>query len=245
MPLRDHFHEPLSRRRQWGSCLHAWACMTVAQLNLRVLPKRYRASPRIQTGAFIEPDYALSEDDEAGRVIWMPPPAWVAVPAQFAGQDCFEVLVHDDQRARQVVSVIEFVTPMHKESPRGRHSFAVRCAGHLQDRASLVLVDIVTKPAGNSFAELLDVLGLSDAPFPRETGTFAVACRTTKPLTPPPHHRKPASEAADGWRLEVWPEHLALASPLPTSPLWLADDLAVPLELEETYEEACRALRIA
>ena len=27
-------------------------------------------------------------------------------------------------------------------------------------------------------------------------------------------------------------------------PVWLADDLAVPLELETTYEETCRVLRI-
>jgi hypothetical protein len=31
---------------------------------------------------------------------------------------------------------------------------------------------------------------------------------------------------------------------LPTLPIWLQDDLAVSLELEASYEEACRALRI-
>jgi hypothetical protein len=31
---------------------------------------------------------------------------------------------------------------------------------------------------------------------------------------------------------------------LPTLPLWLADDFAVPLELEASYEDTCRALRI-
>jgi hypothetical protein len=33
--------------------------------------------------------------------------------------------------------------------------------------------------------------------------------------------------------------------PLPTLPLWLADDLAVPLELEASDEVTCRVLRIA
>jgi hypothetical protein len=37
---------------------------------------------------------------------------------------------------------------------------------------------------------------------------------------------------------------LALGQPLPTLPLWLADDLAIPLELEPSYEETCRVLRI-
>lgn len=37
---------------------------------------------------------------------------------------------------------------------------------------------------------------------------------------------------------------LMLGQPLPTLPLWLADNLAVPLELEPSYEETCHVLRI-
>ena len=46
------------------------------------------------------------------------------------------------------------------------------------------------------------------------------------------------------WRLEAWTHALAIGQPLPTLPLWLADNLAVPLELEPSYEETCRILRI-
>ena len=38
---------------------------------------------------------------------------------------------------------------------------------------------------------------------------------------------------------------LALGQPLPTLPLWLADDFAVPLELEASYAETCRIFRLA
>jgi hypothetical protein len=38
---------------------------------------------------------------------------------------------------------------------------------------------------------------------------------------------------------------LEVGRPLPTLPLWLADDRAVPLDLEGTYEETCRVLRIS
>jgi hypothetical protein len=31
---------------------------------------------------------------------------------------------------------------------------------------------------------------------------------------------------------------------LPTLPVWLRDDLAVSLDLEASYEETCRTLRI-
>jgi hypothetical protein len=37
---------------------------------------------------------------------------------------------------------------------------------------------------------------------------------------------------------------LELGQPLPTLPLWLAENFAVPLELEMSYEETCRTLRI-
>ena len=59
---------------------------------------------------------------------------------------------------------------------------------------------------------------------------YAAACRVTK------HD--------DKWQLETWAHPLTLGQRLPTLPLWLADNLAIPLELEETYEETCKALRI-
>jgi hypothetical protein len=42
----------------------------------------------------------------------------------------------------------------------------------------------------------------------------------------------------------TWAHALAVGQALPTLPLWLADNLAVPLELEASYEETCRILRI-
>ena len=45
--------------------------------------------------------------------------------------------------------------------------------------------------------------------------------------------------------MEAWAHPLELGRPLPTLPLWLAENLAVPLELEPSYEETCRILRIA
>jgi hypothetical protein len=50
--------------------------------------------------------------------------------------------------------------------------------------------------------------------------------------------------ADDSWRLQTWAHPLAVGQPMPTLPLWLADNLAVPLELEASYEETCRFLRI-
>jgi hypothetical protein len=41
----------------------------------------------------------------------------------------------------------------------------------------------------------------------------------------------------------VWPQVLHIGATLPTLPPWLHEDLAVPLELESTYEETCGDLR--
>ena len=46
------------------------------------------------------------------------------------------------------------------------------------------------------------------------------------------------------WRLETWEHELANRPVLPTLPLWLPNELMIPLELEFTYEETCRSLRI-
>ena len=44
--------------------------------------------------------------------------------------------------------------------------------------------------------------------------------------------------------VDVWPVACALGQPLPTMPLYLRDDLCVPLELEKTYAESCRKRRL-
>jgi hypothetical protein len=79
--------------------------------------------------------------------------------------------------------------------------------------------------------ELLQPIGQADPSLgPEPPPLYAVACR----------HRK----QGDAWLLEAWAQALALGQPLPTLPLWLAENFAVPLELEACYEETCRVLRI-
>src|SRR5690349_19233875 len=64
------------------------------------------------------------------------------------------------------------------------------------------------------------------------------AGRVTSFVLPPVHAAAcRAAKSGDAWQLETWAEPLALGQPLPTRPLWLADDFAVPLELEDCYEE--------
>ena len=89
-----------------------------------------------------------------------------------------------------------------------------------------------SRPAtSNLYGDLLDLLGQADPSLAEEPSPlYAVACRWAR--------------RGDAWLLETWTHPLALGRPLPTLPLWLAEDLAVPLELEASYEETCRILRI-
>jgi hypothetical protein len=77
---------------------------------------------------------------------------------------------------------------------------------------------------------LLELIGQGDPALAPEA-VYAAACRWRR--------------EGDTPRLEMWAHALGLGQPLPTLPLWLADGLAVPLELEASYEETCRILRIA
>jgi hypothetical protein len=45
--------------------------------------------------------------------------------------------------------------------------------------------------------------------------------------------------------VETWFYPMILGQPLPALPIWLDIDLRVMLELEASYEEACRLLHIA
>ena len=93
------------------------------------------------------------------------------------------------------------------------------------------IVDLVTTRTPNLYRDLLEQLGQADPTLGDEPPpTYAASCRWARP--------------DDAWVLETWAHPLAVRRPLPTLPLWLAADRAVPLELERSYEETCRILRI-
>jgi len=44
--------------------------------------------------------------------------------------------------------------------------------------------------------------------------------------------------------VDLWPATLALDQPLPTLPLFLGEQLCLPVDLETTYTEACGRLKL-
>jgi hypothetical protein len=244
MPLRDHFRPPLDDLRHWEGFHATWPVMIVALLR-RQLPRRYFAEPRVHSGASAEIDVATFEDegqrvavagagnDNGGiaTAVWAPPRPTLAVVTDLPAQDVYEVRVYDEKRHCRLVAAVEIVSPANKDRPEHRRAFVAKCAGLLRERVSVVILDVVTTRTPNLYGELLDLIGQSDpALIPEPPSLYATACRMTK--------------RENEWMLETWAQPLGLGRPLPTVPLWLADDLAVPLELEESYEQSCGILNI-
>jgi hypothetical protein len=243
MPLRDHFRPPLDDIASWEALHGAWPAMIVMAQN-RKLPPRYVAAPRVHLGAYMEIDLSADDKDRPasfGRTTggggvatatWAPPRPTFDVATDLPDQDAYEVRVYDTKRRRRLVAAVEIVSPANKDRPENRRAFVSKCAALLQERVSVAIVDLVTTRQFNLYGDLLDLIGQTDpALAPEPPSMYAAACRRTHP--------------GESWRFQTWNHALALGQPLPTLPLWLADDFAVPLELEESYEETCRILRLA
>jgi Protein of unknown function (DUF4058) len=241
VPLIDHFHSPGLELCPWESFHSMWISNLVRALNVS-LPRRYRALPDVHLGTQVQVDVATVESEQpspsgtrttngVATAVWAPARPTQSFTVDFAARDTFELRVHDAQRSQRIVAALELVSPANKDRPASRRDFAIKCASYLQQRVSLVVVDIVTERRDDLYAELLDLLDLSRGlAWASEPPVYAVACRTTR--------------IGDAWQMETWPETLTVGAPLPRMPLWLADDLAVPLDLEASYEETVRSLRL-
>src|SRR5262245_38548054 len=149
MPLLDHFHAPLKKRRYWASFHHAWATLMAQQLNRDVLPRQYVAEPHIKLGVEIESDLGTFEDDRdeggeaaaGGAAVYAPPRPPLTLPLDFAGIDVFEVQVRDEDSPGDVVGVIELVSPANQDRPSHRQAFTVKCASYLQSGVAVIVVD--------------------------------------------------------------------------------------------------------
>jgi hypothetical protein len=241
MPLFDHFHPPLHGPRRWEGFHHSWAASIARQLNQDVLPADYFAESEISVGPEMEIDVATMQQlspatvvaaPEHTAAVWAPSEPLFSIEADFSRLDTYEIRVYQDLGGAELRGAIELVSPGNKDRAGSRLTFAAKCAGYLQHGIGVVIVDVVTSRSANLHAQIVDMLNIKTRRdvWRSATDLYAVSYR---PVTV---RRTP--------RVEVWPEPLELAKELPTLPLWLRLDLSVPLPLEESYQDACRSLRI-
>jgi hypothetical protein len=255
MPLLDHFHPPVSLRKGWRGFHHEWASSIVRRLNGQVLPKRFDSEAEVHAGMEVAigvatfeeeaPSATFSPNGNDGGVAtatetYAPPAPPITGLVSFAEPDLFEIRVYKDEGGMRLVAAIELVSESNKDRPAARRTFVTKCASYLASGVSVVVIDVVTSRSASLHSELVELLQLpASFDWQSPTDLSAVAYRTVQGTT------KPGLAVADGRvRLDVWPFPLAVGTGLPTVPLWLTADLAVPLELELTYATACQALRL-
>jgi hypothetical protein len=241
MPLRDHSRPPLRNRPRYKNLNAAWATYLSKGLNHGGLPPGNRAYPEVSLGIGLEADVATygregrgAATDGNGAVataVWAPPRPPLVVPVNFSDLEVIEIQVIDEEGDGRLVVVVELVSPANKDSPSHRSAFAAKCAAYLQQSVSVLVADIVAERRTNLHRPLMEALQVGEAAAGIVTSdVYAVAYRIVK--------------AGERTQLEAWPTALAVGEALPKVPLWLRDDLAVPLDLEASYGEACASMGI-
>ena len=129
----------------------------------------------------------------------------------------------------RLAAVVELVSPRNKDRAKAREAFAAKCADYLRRGCGLVVVDAVTTRRADLHADLLAAVGAEPTaivPGPLSAVSYRSLGRESE------------------GRLEAWPAALEVGKPLPTVPLWLGGEVAVPLDLEASHTAACTDLRI-
>ena len=236
MPLRDHFHPPLSTLRHWESFHAAWATEIMRTFNRGVLPEGCFAEAQVHIGSQVEIDIAAFEQAPANgdgggvaTATWAPPATKLVIPAVFP--DVIELQILRDFGGATLVAAIELVSPGNKDRPETRQAFVAKCASYLQQGIGLVVVDVVTERQTNLHNELVRCL--------QQPAQFELPATTLLYTTAYQPQR-----TEEGDQIKLWLEQVKLGQPLPTMPLALRGVGFVPVDLEGTYRRTCEDSRL-
>lgn len=242
MPLRDHFRPPLDDVHSWDELHGGWPMMIVQGLT-EVLPEPYFAAPGVHLGTLYEVDIgtyrrpvaeaADLDSSKGGAAIatYSPPKPTLTSEPQLPNQDVYEVRIYDSRRNRHLVAAIEIVSPSNKDRSENRATFIAKAATLLKNNICVSIVDVVSTFDFNLYAELMSFLNDVDPALGSEPSPMYAATLRMR--------------YEDGRRkMDHWYHRLAIGEPLPTLPIWLTETRAISLNLESSYQETCRALRI-
>jgi len=127
-------------------------------------------------------------------------------------------------RAGNLVAVIELISPRNKDRPETRRSTTDRLLGYLTHGIHVLFVDVHPRPLEFSFAD--DLAALVQFPSPPCPAPCAVSYRVGGPVP------------EGGLYLAAWQRPQAIGAALPTLPLPLTREVAVDIDLEQTYARA-------
>jgi hypothetical protein len=225
MPLHDW-----SGDRGWDSLHLIWQAQLLDWIQPR-LPAGYRA--------YVGAVPALTVDTPNGRpdfgVRNWPPPATAPAPtpdgaiepdAEEAATLTLDPLraIHIDAHGR-LVAAVEIVSPRNKDRPEARERYTARYLGYVYNAVHLMLVDVLPRPVGFSFADALAAgLGFNQPPCPVP---FALSYRG-------------GESVPEGTMIARWVRPFQIGGPLPVIPLALNLQEEVQIDLEHTYRAAAR-----
>ena len=122
------------------------------------------------------------------------------------------------------------MSPASKDRPDSRQLFVAKCFHLLRQDVCVSIVDLVNVRRFNRYAELLSLLNRSDPTFDPPPPAYAATCRKR--------------QEGRRTKLDTWSRALSIGQPLPILPVWLSRTETLTLDLEASYEETCRVLRI-
>jgi hypothetical protein len=227
MPLHDWKDE-----RGWDGVHLLWLSELVRWLRPR-LPNDFRA--------YVGSVPALTVESTNGRpdlqVRHRQPPGPVQESATSLLEPDLEgvaTFTFDPHRAIHIdhhgclVAAIELVSPGNKDRREAKESYCSRYLGYLRQGVHLLLLDLLPRPLGFSFLNVLGTalgLAIPDTPAP-----VAVSVRVGDPI-PNGNTESPV--------IGVWHRALQPGQPLPTLPLALTSQQRILIDLEQTYRAAC------
>ncbi|HEV3078177.1 MAG TPA: DUF4058 family protein [Gemmataceae bacterium] len=241
MPILDHFHPPLSIRRNWDSFHTTWTvCLGDALTAL--LPETYLVEVQTQVGAAGEIDVATFEEggpakngaSGSGVAVMSPqtsvfPAPTMTMPVVFP--EGFEVRIFSTKAGPRLVAALELISPGNKDRPESRRAFAAKCASYLYQGISLIIVDIVTERSANLHNETMRLMQAEQRfELPADVNLYAVAYR--------PVRREQKEE------IDLWPVRFKIGDRLPTLPLILSWETSIQVDLEAAYLDACKRRRL-
>jgi hypothetical protein len=230
MPLHDWTDE-----RGWDSVHPIWLTYLIEWIQPR-LPEGYKAFlggvPALTVGsANGRPDVSVRQggakppvEQAATDTAVLEPDVEVSAAIRLDPQRAVHIDFHG-----QLVAAVELVSPRNKDRADAKETYANRYLGYLRLGVHLMLVDVLPRPRGFSFADAITAgLGVELPPLP---SPFAAAYRVGEVV--------PVGDDM-GSLVGVWRRPLQVGEPLPTLPLPLNVHRAVVVDLEETYQRAAR-----
>ncbi len=235
MPVLDHSDILVQDAIAFSSIHHALGNNISADLN-EILPEGFVAHPHVSLGGGWEADVLTREELNVARdfVLYQPPPSSGISKVLFPTSVSVIIDYLRNRTKEKIVAAIEIVSPANKDRASRRQAFLAKCHSYLQENVSLAIIDITSSYKDqNLHFELLKELNVKITKFEGsdKTPLYCTSLRTTV-------------DEENDTIVEYWVELFKVGDMLPTIPLYITDEIAIPLELEKSYMKTCKGLRV-